>query len=309
MLIAWLLIFIVSLVLLIKSSDWLLASSEKIGLAIGLSPFVIGVTIVAFGTSFPELVSSFVAVSQGLMEIPVANAVGSNIANILLVVGFSVVIAKNLKVSKNLIDLDLPLLAISTAIFVIIAWDKQIVFAESVFLLLTYGIYLTFSLLHPEETPDKSVRRPRISVSDLLLLFVGIIGLSIGAKFLIDSIVALSEILNITAGIITLTAVAFGTSFPELLVSVKAALKGHSEVALGNVFGSNVFNVLVVVGLPGIFSTLTLDEKTFALGIPMLIITTILFVFSGISRKIHVQEGVLYIFLYILFTAKLFQLF
>lgn len=309
MLIIWLIIFIASLALLIKSSDWLLASSEKIGLAIGLSPFVIGITIVAFGTSFPELVSSFVAVAQGIPEVVVANAVGSNIANILIVIGFSVVIARKLKVSKNLIDLDLPLLAISTAIFMIIAWDGQVVFMESIFLLITYGVYMVFSLFYPEEAPEEKSIRPKVSPKDLMFLFIGIICLAIGAKFLIDSVMVLSELLNITTGIIAITAVAFGTSLPELIVSVKAALKGKSEVALGNVFGSNVFNVLVVVGLPGIFSTLPIDEKTFALGLPMLVIVTILFVFSGISKRIHVQEGILYILLYVLFTAKLFEIF
>jgi len=309
MLTAWIIIFVISLALLIKSSDWLLASSEKIGLAIGMSPFVIGVTIIAFGTSFPELISSFVAVFEHVPEVVVSNAVGSNIANILLVIGFSVVIARKLKVTKNLIDLDLPLLAISTAFFLITAWDGKIVFAESVFLIFTYGVYLIFALLHPEETVIKNIKRPKVSVRDLVLLFIGIVGLTIGAKYLIDSIIALSDILNISAGIITITAVAFGTSLPELIVSVKAALKGKSEVALGNVFGSNVFNVLIVVGLPGIFGTLPVDGKTFAIGLPMLVISTILFIFSGISRRIHMQEGILYIFLYVLFTVKLFEVF
>jgi cation:H+ antiporter len=117
MLVFWIAVFIVSLVALVKSADWLLASSEKIGLSIGLSPFIVGVTIVAFGTSFPELVSSFVAVFQGVSEIVAANAIGSNIANILLVAGIAAIVAKRLSVTKDLIDLDLPLIAISTAIF------------------------------------------------------------------------------------------------------------------------------------------------------------------------------------------------
>ena len=107
----------VSLFILVKSADWLIASSEKIGLAVGLSPFIVGVTIVALGTSFPEVVASLAGVFQGVSQIVVANAIGSNIANILLVVGISAIVGKKLVVTKSLIDLDLPLLAIGTVLF------------------------------------------------------------------------------------------------------------------------------------------------------------------------------------------------
>ena len=140
MLLIWVIIFIVSLVAVVKGADWLLASAEKIGLAAGLSPFIIGVTIVAIGTSLPELVSAIVAVLKGATEIVTANAVGSNIANILLIVGLSAVVAKRLVVTKSLIDLDLPLLAISTVLFIGMAWDQQISLAEAVLLIITYII-------------------------------------------------------------------------------------------------------------------------------------------------------------------------
>lgn len=309
-LIIWIIIFLISLTLLVKSADWLLQSSEKMGLAIGLSPFIVGITIVAVGTSLPELISSIVAVFQGVSEVVVANVVGSNIANILLIVGASAIVAKRLVVSKDLIDLDLPLIALGTTIFLMVAWDGSINFIESIILLATYGIYLLFSILYKDDSSDdKSVKRPKVLAKDFFLLFIGIVGLSIGAKYLIDSVVALSTILNIGTGVITITAVAVGTSLPELLVSVKAAMKGQSEVALGNIFGSNIFNVLVVTGLPGIFSTLNIDPKTLAIGFPMLIVATFLFIISGISKRIHLQEGILYLIIYALFMSKLFELF
>jgi cation:H+ antiporter len=309
MLIFWIAVFVISLFVLVKGADWLLASSEKIGLAVGLSPFIVGVTIVAFGTSFPELISSFVAVSRGVSEIVVANAVGSNIANILLVVGISAIVGKRLSVSKDLIDLDLPLIALSTSIFLLVAFDGQVTFFESMFLVITYVIYLGFSLIYKDDESNDKPRRPKVLPNDILMLVIGIIGLSIGAKYLIDSIVALSAILNIGAGVIAITAVAIGTSLPELIVSVKAALRRQSEVALGNIFGSNIFNVLAVVGLPGIFGTLYLDEKTLSIGLPVLLMATVLFIISGISRRIHVQEGAMYLLLYIVFITKLFGLF
>ena len=309
MLIFWIAVFIISLFVLVKGADWLLASSEKIGLKIGLSPFVVGVTIVAFGTSLPELISGFVAVANGFSEIVVANAVGSNIANILLVVGISAIVGKRLSVSKDLIDLDLPLIALSTAIFLLVAYDGSVTFFESMFLVITYVIYLGFSLIYKDADADEKVKRPKITTNDILMLFIGIVGLAIGAKFIVDSIDALSLILNIGTEIIAISAVAIGTSLPELIVSVKAALRKQSEVALGNIFGSNIFNVLAVVGLPGLFGKLTIDPQTIVIGLPVLLMATVLFIISGISRRIHVQEGALYLMLYVIFIAKLFGLF
>lgn len=309
MLLFWIAVFIISLFILVKGSDWLLASAEKIGLKIGLSPFIIGVTIVAFGTSFPELVSSFVAVSRGITEIVVANAVGSNIANILLVIGITSLVAKKLQVSKDLIDLDLPTIAIATTIFLFTAMDGMITFFEAMFLVITYIIYLGFSLIYKETGPEEKVKKPKILPTDILMLFIGTVGLALGARFLIDSIEALSAILNIGASVITITAVAIGTSLPELIVSVKAAMRGQSEVALGNIFGSNIFNVLMVVGLPGLFGNIIIDYQTISVGLPFLIAATVLFVISGISRRIHSQEGALYLLLYVIFITKLFGLF
>lgn len=321
----WVIIFLVSLAVLVKGADWLLQSAEKIGLAAGLSPFIVGVVIVGLGTSFPELVSSIAAVFKGVTEIVAANAIGSNIANILLIVGLSAVFGGRLAVTKNLIDLDIPLLAVSTALFIGVAWDRQIVLAESILLLIIFGIYLFYTIFHKdgeeEETlpgrPErrkhitgpgkKEILKPKLVAKDFILLIIGVIFLMIGAKYLIDSVIKLSEIFSIGAGVISLAAVALGTSLPELLVSVRAAWQKKPEVALGNIFGSNVFNALVVVGIPGLFKTLHLDEQTFALGLPVMAGATFLFIVSGISRRIHVYEGAMYIVIYIFFIGKLFE--
>ena len=119
----------------------------------------------------------------------------------------------------------------------------------------------------------------------------------------------LSAILNIATGVIAITAVAVGTSLPELLVSAKAALQKKSEIALGNIFGSNVFNALVVIGLPGLFRILPVDNQTFTIGVPTMALATLLFVISGISRRIHMWEGAFYLSVYVLFIAKLFNWF
>ncbi|PIS39141.1 MAG: conjugal transfer protein TraR [Candidatus Nealsonbacteria bacterium CG08_land_8_20_14_0_20_38_20] len=331
MVIFWIIVFIVSLGVLVKGADWLITSAGKIGLALGLSPFIVGVTIVGVGTSFPELISSFVAVFKGVPDVVAANAIGSNIANILLIVGVSAVIGKRLIVTKSLIDLDLPLLAISTVLLLGIVWDKQITFGESLLMLVTYGIYLLYTVLHKdtEDTrelaeflPSRQERRkhiaahkkegfthPKLVAKDFILLVVGILGLVFGAKYLIDALVNLSTMLNIATGVIAITAVAVGTSLPELLVSAKAALQKKSEIALGNIFGSNVFNALIVIGLPGLFRTLPVDNQTFTIGVPTMALATLLFVISGISRRIHIWEGAFYLSVYVLFVAKLFNWF
>ena len=115
--------------------------------------------------------------------------------------------------------------------------------------------------------------------------------------------------MHIATGLIAITAVAFGTSLPELLVSIKAAWAKKSEIALGNIFGSNVFNILVVVGLPGLFKTLPIDDQTYSLGLPLMAVSTLMFVISGISRKIHIWEGAFFLITYVLFLAKLFSWF
>lgn len=327
MLIFWIFVFIVSLAVLVKGADWLISSSEKIGLAAGLSPFIVGVTIVGIGTSFPELISSLAAVFKGVTEVVAANVIGSNIANILLIIGISAVIGRVLIVKKDMIDLDLSLLAISTVLFLGVVWDKQITLGESLLMIVTYGVYLIYTILDKkaensddsklqqgqiekiEEPKKEEFIRPKLVAKDFILLVVGLVGLILGAKFLIDALVKISTILDVATGIITITAVAVGTSLPELIVSAKAAFQKKYDLSIGNIVGSNVFNGLMVIGIPGLFKTLAVDAQTFAIGVPALIVATLLFVIAGISRKIHIWEGAFFISVYILFVAKLFNLF
>ncbi len=325
----WIFIFLASLALMVKSADWLLESAERIGLAIGLSSFVVGVTIVSLGTSFPELITAIAAVLKNQGEIAPANAVGSNVANILLVVGLAAIIARRLTVTRSLIDVELPILAAGTILFLGVAWDGVITVGESIILVIVYFIYLIYTIKYRDSNqtekevqievlPSRKDRRHKklpkskfalISKSDLGFVLLGGVGLAVGSFYLVDSVVFIAEAFNIGVGVITITAVAIGTSLPELIVSIKAALSKKGETAIGNIFGSNAFNALVVVGLPGFFGTITLDEQTLSIGLPAMAGATFLFIISGISRRIHIWEGLFYIALYILFCIKLFGLF
>jgi len=324
MLFFWILIFLFSLTLLIKSADWLVESAEKIGLAFRISPFIIGVTIVAIGTSLPELASSVAAVLKDKTEIVSANAVGSNIANILLIIGISAVLARSLSVKRSLIDLDAPLLASTTILFLFIAWDKKINFVEGLLLLFAFLIYLLYTIFQrreeTEETqevlPSRIERREKeaqklikdkesLNWKVFFFLILGVLGLAVGANYTIESMVQISKILHIPSSLIAITALAVGTSLPELIVSAKAALRKKYEMALGNVFGSNVFNLLLVVGIPSLIKNLNIDQQTFTIGIPMMVVATFLFVISGISKKIHIWEGAMYLIIYLFFVLKL----
>jgi len=326
-------IFTISIVGLTKGADWFLESAEKVGFFLGLSPFIIGVTVVSLGTSFPELFTGIMAVLQNAPEIVAANAIGSNIANILLVVGVTALVGGKLVVPKSLIDLDLPLLAGGTALlFVMIypfAGDSEIMIIrpESIALVFGYVVYLTYVIFNDFDSSEedsknlssqktkkqikkrKDKTKPELKIVDIVLLFMGVFLLAFGSRYLIESAVLLSEIHQIAVGAIAIIAVAIGTTLPELFVSVKAAREGNSELALGNIFGSNIFNSFMVIGIPGLISDLPLDSETYRVGVPFLILATALFVISGISRKIHVSEGIFYLLLYALFIIKVFGLF
>ncbi|MDH4330581.1 MAG: calcium/sodium antiporter [Candidatus Moranbacteria bacterium] len=320
----WIIVFSLTLTLMIKGADWFLDSAEKIGLSFGLSPFIVGVTIVGMGTSFPELFASLMAVFENTNEIVVSNVVGSNVSNILLIIGFSAIAGSGLAVTKNLIDLDLPMLVAATVMFLGVSYDGIITVGESVLLVLAYLVYFMYTIFHKETIREKDsvskkditselntkahqqlTKKITISWKDYAWLVIGILCLIFGAKFMIQSVIALSEMFKISPALISITAIAIGTSLPELIVSLKAARSGKSEVAIGNIFGSNAFNSLIVVGIPGLFGTLAIDEQTFWIGIPTMLVATIMFTISGISKKIHKWEGAMYLMIYILFIGKI----
>ena len=326
----WIFVFIASLALLVKSADWVVENAEKIALVLKISPFIVAVTIVAIGTSLPELAFAIAGALKGTPEIVVSNTLGTIIANILLIGGLSAIVARVLIVERSLIDLDIPLFAVSMILFILTMMDKKVVFGEGILLLLAFLVYILYTVYQRGETkerlpaevevlPSRVDRRRkeakigkepgRLSFKVFLFLILGIIGLAVGADYLVESVVKISEFLKISTSLIVITATAVGTSLPELAVSVGAAAKKKYEIALGNVFGSNVFDALLVGGLPALISTLPVDNVSFYIGIPFLIVTTFMLVISGISQKIYIWEGAMYVLLYVLFVAKLFNLF
>lgn len=321
MLFFWIFALFLSLAILVKSSDFFTEASEKIGLIFGISPFIIGVTIVAFGTSLPELITCLISIFHNAEEIVVGNLIGSNIANILLVIGITAIVAKKIEIHRDIINLDLPLLAAGTfALILMIGWDMEINRVESFIALLFYFIYFYYLYKSRSDTVGETIEKkveemkekitPRkITMGLIFTLIFSAFFLYIGAEFTIKSVIALSKILGIETSVIALSAIAIGTSLPELAVSIQAARKNNGDMALGNVFGSNLFNGSLIIGIAGIIKPLPVSNEIYYIALPFLFIATLLYFFSGLSRKIHNYEGAMFVGIYILFIAKLFKLF
>lgn len=304
----WILVLIISLAVLVKSADYFTNFAEKLGAILRIPSFIIGVTVVSIGTSLPELITSVLAVFRDSPEIVMGNIIGSNIANILLIIGVSAVVAKILSVDRDLIDVDIPLMVGGTIVLVIVSlWDGVVTRAEGVMALLLFMAYMWYTL----KTHEEERSAPRTDAK-LLWIFAGLAatgaGIYAGADFTIRSVQQIALVLHINTSVIALTAVAIGTSLPELIVSVRAAMRGKSEIALGNIFGSNVFNGSFILGVSALIRPLPVTEEVLTVGIPFLVMATALFAFSGISKRVHRYEGLVYLITFVFFIGKLFDL-
>ena len=315
----WTAVFVISLFILTKGARLFIEHAEKIGLWIGLPSFVIGVLIVGVGTSLPELASAIAAILQDTTEIITANAIGSNITNILLVIGVLATIGGKLATTKDLVDIEIPLFAIATTLFIGIAFDGSITTIEALLLFLSFIIYLIYLLRDDgREIKGKLVAEKEAEVlkrtsyvtpqklTTITLLLVGLAGLLLGAHFLIQSVIEIAELVGIAIGVITLTAIALGTSLPELFVSLQALRDKKTDLAIGNIFGSNAFNILMAVGLPGLFGTLILDHTTLTVGLPVLAGASFIFLTTALSQTIYRWEGLMLLVFYAFFILKLF---
>lgn len=312
--------------MLVWSADKFTETAEKVGTVMKIPSFIIGVTIVSIGTSLPELITSMIAVfsSEEASQIVIGDVMGSNIFNILIVIGVAVlVIRKPLSVKRSLIDLDLPLLALATALLTLIILDGKVVFWEGIILIIGFVVYLRYTMSpHAREKvpveeagqvkekdidTKPEVKRVALKLLALMVLYGFLI--FVGAKLAVEAVLNVSTILNIASSIIAVSAVAIGTSLPELVVSIQAARRKNYDIAIGNVLGSCIFNILIVVGLPALVGTLLVPDLIIGLVLPFFIAATVLFIISGITRRIHMFEGAFYVLIYVVFMAKLLNLF
>ena len=297
--------FVGCLVVLLKASDWFVESAEKIGLSFGVSPFIVGVTIVAFGTSLPELAASIAAIYAGESEIVIGNVVGSNIANILLILGITAVLAKEVKLDFKIVDIDLPFLVGSSLFLWFACFDMNITLFEMVILLTCLFLFLVNSFQRDED-PDNEDRID-INWKTYAIMIAGGVLVYISAEYTVVAIQKLAAIAGIMPDGIAVTLVAFGTSLPEIAVSIAAVRNKKTSIAVGNVVGSNIFNVLAVVGISRIFGELAIPESFLSFNLPFMFAVTIMFGIISIGRNLSRWEGFMFILFYLYFIGQSYQ--
>ncbi|NJB86295.1 cation:H+ antiporter [Lewinella marina] len=298
-------IFVVAIGVLLWSSDRFVESAERIGLSLGISPFIIGVTIVAFGTSLPELATSIVSVLEGASQIVVGNVVGSNITNIALVLGLTAVVVRNIDLEYNLWHIDIPFLWGSAFLLYFAVMDASLSLFECFLFIGGIIIFLGYSL-KDQERPAKE-DRPSASVKDYLLLLLGGGLVSVSATYVISSITTISAILDIAPTVIALSAVAVGTSLPEVAVSLAAARKGKASIAVGNALGSNIFNTFLVMAIPRFFGELVIPDSIITVYLPLMIVMTVLLGVMSNNRKITRWEGYVLLLFYAWYFSAIIQ--
>jgi cation:H+ antiporter len=286
----------------------LITVAERIGRGLRMAPFVVGVLVVGAGTSFPELVSSVYAALAGETEIVVGNVIGSNITNILLVLGIAGLVGKEARLERDLLHIDLPMVLGSALLLGLLIVDGRFTHMDAVLCLVGAGIYVYSSLATDSVTADSAndAERPGIGAWLRLLGSLGLIILS--AKYTVDAVVVLATALDIGTEVIALSAVAFGTSLPEIMVATTAARQGKIELAVGNIMGSNVFNAFAVMGLPGLITPLAVPDEVIAFSMPVLIAVTVLCVLVMVDAKINRFESALLLLFYTYFIGHLYHL-
>lgn len=307
----WLLL-VVGLVLLVIGADLLVKGAARLAGSFGIPALVIGLTVVAFGTSAPELAVSVKAAYSGQAELAIANAVGSNIFNVLFILGAAAMISP-LIISRQLIRQDVPIMVLVSIAALLLTLDGSISRLEAALLFAGLLGYTWFLFRQGKaqgvETVDEEVeamlKTKTPAWQNLLLVIGGLILLVLGARWLVESAVEIARAWGVNEAVIGLTIVAAGTSLPEVVTSIVATIRGERDIAVGNVVGSNIFNILCVLGLSGLVSPIPLmaGEQMTNIDIPVMVGVALLCVpLFFIGSVLNRIEGLLFMLLYIAYT-------
>ncbi|MBD8164699.1 calcium/sodium antiporter [Erwinia persicina] len=268
-------LLIIGLVLLVYGADRLVFSAAILCRAVGIPPLIIGMTVVGIGTSLPELIVSFSAASHGQMDIAVGTAMGSNITNILLILGGAALLHP-LSVHSNLVRRELPLMLLVTLLCGVTLFDNELSRNDGLALIAIAALYLWFIIKiarRAERDNNDSLTReqlaelPRDEVGNtvaFLWLAVALIVLPMSTRMVIDNATVIADYFGVSELVIGLTIISVGTSLPELATVIAGALKGEDDIAIGNLIGSNIYNTAIVLGLPALIHPGTLDTAIFA---------------------------------------------
>ena len=282
-------IFIISLLVIAKGAIWLVDSASRIAYKFGISELVIGLTVVAFGTSAPEVGVTVIAALRGSGDISIGNVVGSNIINFTLILGGTALFGA-LQSPRGVLRRDGPFLIVVTALFAFLLMDDLLGRLDAVVLLVLFVAYLSYLFIKREPIGDEIETAP-MKRYDPFLVVLGLAMIIGGSHFMVESAIVVARIAGISEWVIGATIVAFGTSAPEMATSLVAAIRGKHAMSLGNLFGSNIFNLLLVLGVAGSINDLTVSPAANADIWIMSAVMVIVFVFAATSRKISRLEG------------------
>ena len=248
--------------LLVKGSDWFVDGAAGVATKLGIPQLVVGLTIVAMGTSAPELAVSLSAALKGNASICIGNVVGSNILNILIILGICALIV-NVRVAKSTITTEIPfMMAITAVLFLFGFTGGSISLAEGLILLALFVAYLLYLYVMAKKNPveaDEEIKNTSW-IKLFVLIIIGLVAIIVGSEFTVDAATTLAKAIGISERFIGLTVVALGTSLPELFTSVNAARKGNADIAIGNIVGSNIFNILFILGTTAMVTTIPFAE-------------------------------------------------
>ena len=308
-------LLIIGFFFLIKGADLFVDGAASIARKFNIPSMIIGLTIVAMGTSAPEAAVSITSSLSGQNDMSVANVVGSNFFNILVVLGVSSLISK-LPVQKNTIKKDTPILLIVSGLLLVFGINKYISRIEGLILLIVfvYFLYSTVKMAKSATNLDSSSDNEiALAESDtttqtpilktVILSVIGILGIVIGGDMVVDSATSIATLFGMSANLVGLTIVAIGTSLPEFVTSIVAIKKGETEIAIGNVIGSNIFNILLVLGLATFISPITISTLALIDIIFMLCITILLYLFMKKDYSLLKKHGIILVGIYIVYMS------
>ena len=312
-------LFALGFVVLVKSADWLVDGASNIASRLKISELVIGLTIVAFGTSAPELVVNLMAAFRGSSELAIANILGSNISNILLILGISAIIYP-LVIKKKIIRYGIPFNFLAILILGVLVNDvlfnsstvEMISRGDALVLLSFFLIFLYQTFFAASSEFDKTRdRRPHFAhhwIKDAFYVLIGIIGLTLGGRWIVDGAIQLARSFEISEAVIGLTIVAIGTSLPELAAAAMAAYKKKTDIAVGTILGSNLFNIFWILGVSALIHPLEWQASLNFDIIINILITFLLFIFVIFYRRRELSrwQGVIFLFLYVFYLLYQF---
>lgn len=307
-------IFITSLFVLLASAKFFTEAAERIGISLNLSPFTVGVVIVALGTSLPELISAIIASSQGSSQIVAGNILGANISNIFLVLGITTIAAKrSIQLGEEYIFIDLHFMLGSALMISFFLWDGMITSAEGIILILGFAVYQVYLIRSekPEAMPslnqDEVITKikPGFAWKDYTIILLAAVGVYYGASYTVNSIVDAAQHLKVDESFISISALALGTTLPEMIVSITAAKSGNPQIAIGNILGSCIFNSFMVGGIASQIAPVTMGDDLRILATTFLVGAAGFFYLLAQDKKISKWEGMLFVLFYLVFILKI----